>query len=149
MRSPNSWDPKTAVMEGILTLWSKTSEHYNTIRKMECTAWQYSEACGSWSSRTVVRRHIYRMNNCTQWSSVFTLVSRSKLMVQMVNTYLRGVDAQEARAGVERIDGKTRCGWSNPQRGVMACWMGVSRGNCNDYSKSNSSTRMELLLSTG
>jgi len=50
------------------------------------------------------------MNNCTQWSPVFTMVLRWKLRVLMVNAYLRHVDAQEARAGVEGIDGNTGCG---------------------------------------
>jgi len=50
------------------------------------------------------------MNNCTQWRSVFTMVLRFKLRVQMVNTYLRCDDAQEARAGAEAIDGTTGCG---------------------------------------
>jgi len=39
MRSPNSCRPKTTVMESILTLWTKTSEHYSTIHRMERTAW--------------------------------------------------------------------------------------------------------------
>jgi hypothetical protein len=44
------------------------------------------------------------MNNCTQWSSVFTIGSRFKLRVSKVNAYLRYVDAQEARSGKEGID---------------------------------------------
>jgi hypothetical protein len=47
------------------------------------------------------------MNNCTQWSSVFTMVIRFRLRVYMVNAYLRCVDAQEARAGAEGIDRTT------------------------------------------
>jgi len=66
MRSLNSWDPKTNMVECILTLWSKTSEHYSTIRKAQCTAWHYSAAHGSISSIRVVTRHICRMNNCMQ-----------------------------------------------------------------------------------
>jgi len=62
---------------------------------------------------------MYRMNNCTQWSSVFTMVLRSKLRVEMVNAYLRCVDALEARAGAEGIDGTTGCGYSNARGGVM------------------------------
>jgi hypothetical protein len=58
-------------------------------------------AHGSFSSIRVVTRCIYRLNNCTQWSSVFTLVLLSKLMVQMVNTWLRFADAQEAKSGAE------------------------------------------------
>ena len=81
MRSQNSWDPKTAVMESILMLWSKTSEHYSTIPKTQHTVWQYTTALGSFSSIRVVTRRIYRMNNCTQWSSVFAMVSRFKLRV--------------------------------------------------------------------
>ena len=50
------------------------------------------------------------MNNYTQWSSVFSMVLRFKLRVGMVNTYLRCVDAQEARAGAEGIDGMTGFG---------------------------------------
>ena len=45
-----------------------------------------------------------------QWSSVFTMVLRFKLRVEKVNAYLRCVDAQEARAGVEGIDGTTGYG---------------------------------------
>ena len=81
MWSPNSWDPKTAVMESILTLWSKASQHYSTILKTQCTARQYSVAHGSLYSIRVVTRRIYRMNNCMQWSSVFTMVLRFKLTV--------------------------------------------------------------------
>jgi hypothetical protein len=47
------------------------------------------------------------MNNCTQWSSVFTTALRFKLRVYMVNAYLRYVNVQEARAGMEGIDGTT------------------------------------------
>jgi len=54
-----------------------------------------------------------------------------------VNAYLRCGDTQEARAYVEGIDGTTGCGLSNSREGVMACSIGVSRGNYNDYSKSN------------
>jgi len=67
----------------------------------------------------------------------------------MVNAYLSCVDAQEARAGAEGIDGTIGCGYSNAWGGVMARWMGISHGNCNDYFKPNSKTRMELSLSTG
>jgi len=110
IQSPTSWDPKTAVMESILMLWSKTSEHYSTIRKTQSAMWQHTAAGGRlWSVRVVTRR-IYRMNNCMQWSSVFTMVLRLKLRVSKVNTYLRCVDAQEARAGAEGIDGTTGCG---------------------------------------
>jgi len=71
--STNSWDPKTAMMESILTQWSKTSEHCLTIRKMQRTAWQYTTAHGSLTSIRVITRQICRKNNCTQWSSVFTM----------------------------------------------------------------------------
>ena len=81
MRSPNSWGPKTAVMGSILTLRSETSEHYSTIHKTQRTTWQYTAAHGSLSIIRVVTRRIYRMNNCTQWSSVFTMVLRFKLRV--------------------------------------------------------------------
>jgi len=46
MRSMNSWDPKNAVMQSILTLWSKTSEHYSTMHKAKLTAWQNTPAQG-------------------------------------------------------------------------------------------------------
>jgi len=106
---PKSMVPQNGMMESILMLWSKTSEHHLTIHKTQCTAWQYTAARGSlWSIRVVTRR-IYRMNNCTQWSSLFTMVLKLKLRVWMVNTYLRCVDAQEARTGAEGIDGTTGC----------------------------------------
>jgi hypothetical protein len=38
----------------------------------------------------------------------------------MVNAYLSCVDAQEARAGAERIDGTTGYGLGNARAGVMA-----------------------------
>ena len=44
-----------------------------------------------------------------QWSSVFTMVLLFKVRVYKVNAYLRCVNSQEARAGVEGIDGTTRC----------------------------------------
>jgi hypothetical protein len=37
----------------------------------------------------------------------------------MVNTYWRCVNAQEARAGVEEIDGTTGNGYTNAWGGVM------------------------------
>jgi len=60
------------------------------------------------------------MINCMQLSSVFTMVSRSKLRVYMVNAYVRCVDAQEARAGAEGTDGTTGYEKSNARGGVMA-----------------------------
>jgi hypothetical protein len=51
----------------------------------------------------------------------------------MVNSYLSWVNAEEARAGMEGIDGKTGYGYSNARGGIMVHSMGVSRGNCNDY----------------
>ena len=60
------------------------------------------------------------MNNCPQWSSVFTMALTFKLRFEMVNAYLRCVDAQEARAGAEGIDRTTGCGSSNAWGGVMA-----------------------------
>jgi hypothetical protein len=48
------------------------------------------------------------MNNCMLWSSAYTMVLRFMLRVSMVNTYLRGVNAQEARAAAQGIDGSTR-----------------------------------------
>jgi len=78
-----------------------------TIHKMQCTAWQYRAACDSLSSIIVVTRCIDRMNNFTQWSCVSTMVLRFMLRVWMENAYLRFVDAQEARAGTEGIDGTT------------------------------------------
>jgi hypothetical protein len=74
-------EPKTAVMESILMLRSKTSEHYSTIRKTQCTVWQYTAAHGSLSSIGVITRRIYRMNNCTQWSCVFPKLLRFKLRI--------------------------------------------------------------------
>jgi len=50
------------------------------------------------------------MKNTIPWSSVFTMVLMFKLRVKMVNSYLRCVDAQEARAGAEVIDATTVCG---------------------------------------
>jgi len=41
-------------------------------------------------------------------------------------------DTQEARAGAAGIDGMPGCRWSNARREVMARWMGISRGNCNN-----------------
>ena len=78
MQRVNSWDPKTAVIESILTLWSKTSEHYSTIHKTQRTAWQYTVARRCFTLITVVTRRIYLMNNCTQWRPVFTMVLRFK-----------------------------------------------------------------------
>jgi hypothetical protein len=45
-----------------------------------------------------------------QWSSVLMVVLWFKLRVSMVDAYLGCVDAQKARAGVERIDRTTVCG---------------------------------------
>jgi hypothetical protein len=45
-----------------------------------------------------------------QWSSVLIVVLWFKLRVSMVDAYLRCVDAQNARAGVEGIDRTTVCG---------------------------------------
>jgi len=81
MRSPNSWDHPTAVMELLLMLWSKTLEYYSRFRKTQSTVRQYTMAHGSSSSIRVVRRRIYRMNNCMQWSSVYTMISNFKLRV--------------------------------------------------------------------
>jgi len=67
-------------------------------------------ASGSFSSIKVVTRRIYRINNCMQWSIVFTMVLRFKLRVYMVPAYLTFVDEQEARAGVEGTNGTTGCG---------------------------------------
>jgi len=134
------------MMESILMLWSKTSAHYSTIRETQHWAWQYTTASRSLSSIRVVTGHIYRMNNCMQWSVKFTLIIRFKAMVQMVNAYLRCVRAQEARAGIDGTDGTTGCWYSNTQGGVVAHWMSVSHGNCHDYSKSSSLMRMEHLL---
>jgi len=50
MRNPNSKDPKAAQIEIILTLWSKTSEHYSTLCKMQYTMWQYTMALGGLSN---------------------------------------------------------------------------------------------------
>jgi hypothetical protein len=50
------------------------------------------------------------MKNCMQSSTVFITVLRFKLRVLKVNAYLRYIDAQEARAGAEEIDGTTGCG---------------------------------------
>jgi len=110
MWSPNSWDPNTSLLERILMLWSKTSEQYLIIRKTQRTTWQYTIACGSKSSIIVLTWHLYRMNNCMQWSSVLSMVSRFMVRVKKLNAYLRCVDAQEARAGAEGTDRMTGCG---------------------------------------
>jgi len=110
MWSPKLWDHKTAGMECILKLWAKTSEHYSTIYKSPHTAWQYAAACRRFSSIRVVTRYIYWMNNCTQWSFVFPMVLSFKLRVLKVSAYIRCVDAQEARAGAEGMDGMAGCG---------------------------------------
>jgi hypothetical protein len=52
----------------------------------------------------------YRTNNCLQWSSVCPMELRFQLRVQMMNTYLGCVDAQEASAGMEGMDGMTAYG---------------------------------------
>jgi hypothetical protein len=78
------------------------------------------------------------MNNCTHWSAVFTMALRFKLRVLMVNAFVRFVDAQEARAVVEGINGETGFGESNVRGGVMARWMGIFHGNSKDHSKSSS-----------
>jgi len=135
VRNPNSCDPKTAAMESILTLWSMTPEDYSTIPRMQRTAWQYAVARGRLSSIWVVMRRIYKMNNCTQWSTVFPMVLRFLLRVENVNTYHRCVDAQEAKAGAQGIDRTTGSGWPDARGGTMARWMSVSHGDCNDYSK--------------
>jgi hypothetical protein len=54
------------------------------------------------------------MNNCTQWSSVYTIVLWLKLRVQMGNAYLKCVDSQESRAGAERMDGTKGYGKAMP-----------------------------------
>ena len=147
--SPNLWHPKTTMMESILMLWSKTSEHYSTIGKKECTTWQYTAVRGSLSNIQVITRHIYWLNNGMQWSSIFTMILQFKSRVQKLNSNPRCVDAQEAIAGAEGTDRMTRCGLSNTLGAIMACWLGVSVRNCNNYSKSSSLTRMEPLLSNG
>ena len=138
IRSIKAWHPETAVLEGILTVWSNTLEHYLAIRKIQCTAWQYTAAHGNLSSIHVVTWHIYRMNNCTLWSSVFTVVLRCNLRVQKMNTYLRCVYGLEDRAGAEWIDGPTVCAQCNPRGCLTGCWMGASRGNSNHHPKSSS-----------
>jgi hypothetical protein len=110
MWSLNSWYPKTTVMESILMLRSQTFVHYWTIHKMECTTSQSSTALWTIRSIPVVTSRIYPMNNSRQWRSVFTMLLRLKLRVQMVNAYRRFVDEQEARAGTEGTDRKTGCG---------------------------------------
>jgi len=74
MWSPNSWDPTTAIMESILTLYSTSSEHYFTIRKTQCTAWQYAAENRSVWIISFISRRIYWMNYCTQRSFLFTIV---------------------------------------------------------------------------
>jgi hypothetical protein len=74
IQRPNSRDPKTAMMESILMLQSKTSERYSTIHKTHNATWQYTAACGSSSCIGVLARFIYRLNHCTVWSSEFTMV---------------------------------------------------------------------------
>jgi len=92
MQSPNSLDPKTAVMESILTLWWKTSENYLTTGKMQCTAWQYTAVSGRLSSIEVITICMYRMNTCRQWRSVFSMVLRFQWRVKKVNEYVRFVN---------------------------------------------------------
>jgi len=148
-QSPNSWDPKTTAIESILTQRGKNSDHYSTICRTQCTAWHDIMARVSLLIVRVIITRIYRMNNCTQWSSVFTMVWTFKLWILKVNTYLRLVVTQEGRAGVVETDGMTQWGYSITRGDVMACWMVVSQGNCNDYSKSSCWMRMELSLRTG
>jgi len=81
MRSPNYRDPKAAVRETILMLWSQTADHYSTISKTQLTVWQYTAARRSWLSICVVTQCIYQMNNCLQCSSLFTMALRFKLRV--------------------------------------------------------------------
>jgi hypothetical protein len=110
MGSTNLSDPKSAMMENILTLCLTISKYYLTIFQMQHTAWQYTAVRRSLSSICVVTRRIYRMNHYMQWSSVFTVVFRVKLKVSMVHAYPRCVDKHEARAVVEGIDRTNRCG---------------------------------------
>jgi hypothetical protein len=59
------------------------------------------------------------MNNCTQWSSVFTMVLMLKLRVLKVNIYFRFVEAQEANAGAEGTDQTTVSQSCNDQGDVL------------------------------
>ena len=107
IRSPNSWGSKPGVMESILTLCFKTSEHYLTIRKTQRTARQYTVACRSLSSIRVVTRRIHRMNNCMQSSSVFTTVLRFQiegLERERISEICRCTGSQSWRGGDRRND---------------------------------------------
>jgi hypothetical protein len=48
------------------------------------------------------------------------MVLMINLRVWMVNAYLRCVDAREARAGAEGINGTTWCEYSTARGGVIA-----------------------------
>jgi len=81
MQSLNICDPTTAVKDSILRRKSKTSVHYSTLCKRQPTMYQYTTAHGCFWRTIVITRYIYPMNNCTQWSSVFTMAFRFKLRV--------------------------------------------------------------------
>jgi len=77
------------------------------------------------------------------------MVLKFELRVSMVNAYLKCVDQQEGKSAAEGMDETPGCVSSNSRGGVMARWMGLSHGNCNNFSELNSNTRMELSLPTG
>jgi len=104
MWSPDSWDSTASVMESILTVWSKTSQHYLTILKIQYTAWQYTMSRGSLSIIRLVTQCLYSIHYNAPWRSVITVVLMFTLMVWKLNTYLRCVDAREARAGMEETN---------------------------------------------
>ena len=106
-------------------------------------------ARGTLSSIRVVTWWIYLMINCMQWSSVFTCVLLFKITVNKVIAYVRFIDAQEARADLERTDGMTGPGISNAHRYLRGRWTDICRGNCNDYRKWSFYTKMKVSLSSG
>lgn len=65
-----------------------------------------------------------------------------------VNAYLGYMDALLAKTGADGFDGITSWEKHYTQGSVLVHWMGVSRGNRNDYPYSSSWMRIELSLST-
>jgi hypothetical protein len=117
IRSPNFWYSETAVMYSILMLWSKSSEHYLITWRTEHAAWQYLIVRRRFSSLRALTTHIYEMNNCMQWSPVFTIVVWFQLRVWKVNTYLKCVDVQKETAGAEGTD--RMAAWGLSETGHM------------------------------
>jgi len=61
VQRPNSCDPKTAIMKGILMQGSNTSKRYLIIRNTQCTTCQHTAARGSLSSIAVATRCIHQI----------------------------------------------------------------------------------------